>query len=155
MKNLFKKFIAIFALVAIIGSATFINNADAYVPVKGYYKSNGTYVQPYVRSNPNGLKYDNYSWTPSQGLYNKTYGTKGSTWDTPTWTTDPEYYVGKSLYENKNSGSNINLNTTNQNITTKKTVAVPTNATLNYWGDGWTCDSGYYRSNNACVLTQN
>jgi hypothetical protein len=67
--------------------------------VKGYYRSNGTYVAPYVRSNPNGLKYDNYGYTPSQGLYNKTYGTRGGTWDTPTTITDPNYYEGKALYE--------------------------------------------------------
>jgi len=76
-----------------------IFNTDAYVNVKGYYKSNGTYVAPHVRSSPNGLKYDNYSYTPSQGLYNSSYGTKGSIWNTPTWATDPDYYIGKSLYD--------------------------------------------------------
>lgn len=76
--------------------------SDAYVSVKGYYRKDGTYVSPHVRSNPNGLKYDNYGYKPSQGLYNNSYGTRGSTWDTPTWTTDPDYYLGKSLY---NSGS--------------------------------------------------
>ena len=80
-------------------------DADAYVRVKGYYRKDGTYVQPYVRSNPNGLKYDNYSWTPSQGLYNDTYGTRGSDWDTPTWSTDPQYYEGKALYDSGSSGS--------------------------------------------------
>jgi len=73
----------------------------AYVSVKGYYRKDGTYVKPHVRSNPNGLKYDNYSWTPSQGLYNDTYGTRGTYWDTPTYITDPDYYEGKSLYEQK------------------------------------------------------
>jgi len=33
------------------------------VSVKGYYKKNGTYVAPYVRSSPNGLKYDKDSIT--------------------------------------------------------------------------------------------
>jgi hypothetical protein len=32
------------------------------VKVKGYYKSNGTYVAPHVRSSPNSTKTDNYSY---------------------------------------------------------------------------------------------
>jgi len=79
--------------------------AEAYVSVKGYYRSNGTYVAPYVRSNPNGLKYDNYGYKPSDGLYNKTYGTRGATWDTPTYITDPYYYQGKALYESGSTDS--------------------------------------------------
>lgn len=86
---------------------SFAPNADAYVSVKGYYRKDGTYVKPHVRSEPNGLKYDNYSYKPSQGLYNESYGTKGAEWDTPTWTTDPDYYEGKAIYE----GNTVN-NTT-------------------------------------------
>ena len=73
--------------------------AFAYVNVNGYFRSDGTYVRPHVRSNPNGLKFDNYGWTPSQGLYNDTYGTRDEYWDTPTYLTDPDYYEGKTLYE--------------------------------------------------------
>src|SRR3990167_4019434 len=71
------------------------------VSAKGYYKKNGTYVAPYVRSSPNGLKYDNYGYKPSQGLYNKTYGTNGSYWNTPSYITDPNYYKEKSFYDSK------------------------------------------------------
>jgi hypothetical protein len=112
---------------------------DAYVSVKGYYKSNGTYVAPYVRSNPNGLKYDNYSYTPSQGLYNSTYGTRSSYWDTPTYITDPNYYLGKSIY---NSG---NINT--------YYPTTPTCPTNSYY-DGissCTCSYGYVSSGGICV----
>jgi len=80
-------------------------NADAYVSVKGYYRKDGTYVRPHVRSNPNGVKYDNYSWTPSQGRYNDSYGTKDNEWDTPTWTTDPDYYEGKAIYDGNTSNN--------------------------------------------------
>ena len=34
--------------------------ADQYV--HGYYRSNGTYVQPYYRTSPNGTARDNYSF---------------------------------------------------------------------------------------------
>ncbi len=145
MKNLFKKIIII-SLLIIIGQFTVINKADAYVRVKSYFRKDGTYVQSHVRSNPNGLKYDNYSWTPSQGLYNKTYGTRGSTWDTPTWTTDSEYYIGKTIYENNN------LVTPSQTTETKKSdIQIPENASLNYLGNGWVCNSGFYKSGDSCI----
>jgi len=46
-------------LLAIIGImvATY---ADASVYVHGYQRSNGTYVQPHWRSNPDGVKWNNY-----------------------------------------------------------------------------------------------
>jgi hypothetical protein len=139
------------------------NTVEAYVKVNGYYKKNGTYVAPYVRSNPNGLKYDNYSYTPSQGLYNSTYGTKGSNWDTPTYITDPYYYVGKSLYESKSPTLYPTTYTTPTykptvsntsylpiSYTTPKTtetvykpvsVIVPENA--REFGSTWYCKDGY------------
>jgi len=87
---------------------------NAVVNVKGYYRKDGTYVQPHVRSNPNGLKYDNYGWTPSQWLYNDTYGTRDAEWDTPTGITDPDYYTGKIIYEN-NQNSTVNVSSTIDN----------------------------------------
>lgn len=47
--------------------------ADTYV--HGYTKSNGTYVQPHMRSDQNQYKYDNYS---SQGNSNPYTGQQGS-----------------------------------------------------------------------------
>lgn len=78
---------------------------DAYTSVRGYYRSNGTYVKPYVRSNPNGLKYDNYGYSPRQGSYNSTYG-RSTYWNTPTYITDRNYYEGLNIYKsNSYSGS--------------------------------------------------
>lgn len=91
-----------------------IASVNAYASVKGYYRSNGTYVAPYVRSNPNGLKYDNYGYKPSQGLYNSTYGTRGTTWDTPTYITDPNYYTGKSLYDSGLTSYNHQISSNSQ-----------------------------------------
>lgn len=34
------------------------NSSDVYI--KGYYRKNGTYVQPYYRTRPNSIKLDNY-----------------------------------------------------------------------------------------------
>ena len=105
MKNQFKKTLSLLLLVVfLVGSFIVSGYADAYVNVNGYYRKDGTYVRPHVRSDPNGLKYDNYGWKPSDGLYNETYGERGSDWDTPTFITDPDYYEGKRLYENGSSG---------------------------------------------------
>jgi len=53
----------------------FASIAEARVSVKGYVKSNGTYVAPHVRSNPNHSKYDNYS---TRGNINPYTGKKGT-----------------------------------------------------------------------------
>jgi hypothetical protein len=102
-----KKYIVriIFSLVILLGGISFFtNSAQAYVSVKGYYRSNGTYVQPYVRSSPNALRYDNYSYKGGS-LYNKSYysPTKSysSSWYTPSYYTDSYYYGGKSLYSSR------------------------------------------------------
>jgi len=166
------------ALVIIVLTFACISTADAGY-VKGYTKSNGTYVNGYWRSDANGLKYDNYSWTPSQGLYNDTYGTKGSSWDTPTWYTQDDYWQGWNSYSQKNSdftldGYDLYNNTMSipsnsstssyggwvcnsgyvKNYVTNSCdkVIVPANATLNWTGSGWTCNSGYKRNyvTNSC-----
>jgi hypothetical protein len=41
--------------------------ADEYV--HGYYRSNGTYVQPYFRSDPDGNPYNNYSYPGNLNPY--------------------------------------------------------------------------------------
>ncbi len=41
--------------------------ADVYV--HGYYRSNGTYVQPYYRSDPNGTTLDNWSTKGNMNPY--------------------------------------------------------------------------------------
>lgn len=39
--------------------------------VRGYYRKDGTYVQPYIRSNPDGNPYNNYGYP---GNYNPNTG---------------------------------------------------------------------------------
>jgi len=71
--------------------------------VSGYYRSNGTYVRPHYRSNPNGLRYDNYSYRSYQPLYNSSYG-KYSTyrWNTPSYYWQSNYYSGLNSYRFNN-----------------------------------------------------
>lgn len=47
--------------------------ADNYV--NGYYRNNGTYVEPHYKSDSNGTKFDNYS---SQGNTNPYTGKSGT-----------------------------------------------------------------------------
>lgn len=73
--------------------------------VNGYYRSNGTYVNSYYRSNANALKYDNYSYKPSQGLYNSSYNSTknyNSNWYTTTTTTQSNYYQWLNYYKTTN-----------------------------------------------------
>ena len=97
-----KKLIVILLLVSV--SFGFFSSAFAYTSVKGYYRKNGTYVQSYVRSSPNALKYDNYGYSGGS-LYNKSYyaPTKNysSSYYTPSYYTDSSYYQGKSLYDSR------------------------------------------------------
>ena len=73
-------------------------SVDASVWVDGYYRSDGTYVSGHFRSEPNGLKYDNYSWSYGDDLYNDSYYSSGhgSNWYTPSYTWDADYYSGYS-----------------------------------------------------------
>lgn len=57
-------------------------SADAQVSVEGYYRSNGTYVQPHMRSAPNNTTADNWS---TKGNVNPYTGEKGTANPTPRY----------------------------------------------------------------------
>jgi hypothetical protein len=63
-----KMFLTIFALL-LFQTSVF---ADTYV--QGYYRKDGTYVQPHYRSSPDSNLYNNYS---TKGNYNPHTGQKG------------------------------------------------------------------------------
>lgn len=52
-----KLFLLLFGLLAILCSSS----SWAYVHVRGYYRSNGTYVNPHIRTHPDGNPYNNLS----------------------------------------------------------------------------------------------
>jgi hypothetical protein len=66
-----KKFSA--ALVAYFTFFTAVAFADQHV--HGYMRSNGTYVQPYYRSSPNGIVRDNFSYKGNVNPYTGAVGT--------------------------------------------------------------------------------
>ena len=61
----------IFAAILLATAAS----ASAQVHVKGYTRSNGTYVAPYVRSAPDHSIYNNYSTVPNVNPYSGKVGT--------------------------------------------------------------------------------
>jgi hypothetical protein len=68
MKNLFFTIALVFTTKFAIGQSN--------IKVRGYYRSNGTYVQPHYRTSPNNTVYDNWSTYPNVNPYNGNVGTK-------------------------------------------------------------------------------
>ena len=67
MKNAFV--LAVFTLVAAIAVDAMATN------VRGHMRQDGTYVQPYQRTNPDGNQFNNYS---TKGNYNPNTGREGT-----------------------------------------------------------------------------
>lgn len=61
--------------------------ADEYV--NGYYRKDGTYVQPYTRSSPDKTVTNNYSYRGNTNPYTGQTGTNRDTHDTTS-----QYYSG-------------------------------------------------------------
>jgi hypothetical protein len=84
MKKLITAILAVGLLIGFAGAAM----AER---VSGHFRSNGTYVQPYTRSNPNSTVIDNYSF---KGNINPNNGREGTNYyrHSPT----SPYYEGPS-----------------------------------------------------------
>lgn len=81
--------------------------AVADVHVRGYYRSNGTYVQPHYRSSPNGTALDNYS---TRGNVNPYTGKEGTV-NPPIYSYSPSNSIAVPAIKNltptvPNNGSN-------------------------------------------------
>lgn len=83
MKKIIAFALGLFVFLSVLSPAL------AYTTVKGYYRSNGTYVNSYVRSKSNALRYDNYSYKSYQPAYNNSYYK----------TTTSNYYKTPSYYK--------------------------------------------------------
>jgi hypothetical protein len=55
-----RKFLVLILMVFIL-TLGFIKYTEAAVRVRGYFRSNGTYVQPHYRSNTDGYRWNNWS----------------------------------------------------------------------------------------------
>jgi len=91
MKRLGKTFVATSLLVASLIMGSTYAHADVYV--RGYYRSDGTYVQPHYRSSPDGNPYNNYSFPGNLNPYTGKIAPG-----------DPDTYL-KNYYGSGDSGS--------------------------------------------------
>lgn len=77
-------------------------NVFAQVKVRGYTRSNGTYVQPHYRSNPDGNPYNNWSYPGNTNPYTGKVATG-----------DPSTYL-KNYFNNNEKGQSQYSNSSNQ-----------------------------------------
>lgn len=68
------KSIAKFILLTLVLLCSGVSYADTHV--NGYYKKNGTYVEPHYRTAPNNTNLDNYSTKGNTNPYTGKEGTK-------------------------------------------------------------------------------
>jgi hypothetical protein len=85
-----RQLMTILVILVVVCATTL--TADAAVRVRGYYRSNGTYVQPHYRSNPDGNFWNNWSTYPNINPYTGAIGTRrtpsysGSySWSSPSY----------------------------------------------------------------------
>jgi hypothetical protein len=83
MKNL----IAVFGISLVLLTGTVF--ADQYV--NGYYKKDGTYVQPHYRSSPDSSYNNNWSVSPNTNPYSGQQGTRQPTYNDrpPSYNSNP------------------------------------------------------------------
>lgn len=123
-----KRLFLLLCVVVFIGMGLGVNQASA-VHVNGYYRSNGTYVNGYERTAPDGNPYNNYSYP---GNYNPNTGkiTGGN----------PATYLN-NYYSNSGGGSYYSY---------PSTPTCPANSYSNGTGS-CTCNFGYVSSGGGCV----
>lgn len=73
MINIKKIFLSL--MILLVAFFSFTPSSEAVVSVRGYYRSNGTYVAPHYRSDPNSSVYDNWSYKGNVNPYTGKVGT--------------------------------------------------------------------------------
>jgi hypothetical protein len=112
-----KKFFAWFAALAVMFSMVSFSVVNAAVHVNGYYRSNGTYVQPHYRSNPDGNPYNNWSYPGNTNPYTG-----------KTATGNPDTYL-QNYYSGSSSGASSRVISSNQ-VTGLQAISTPTPQTV-------------------------
>jgi len=74
--RLFRCVLTILAIASLTTIAEAKGSRGSSHSVRGYVKKNGTYVQPYRATNPNGTKRDNWSTSGNVNPYTGKPGTK-------------------------------------------------------------------------------
>lgn len=74
-------------------AALIATSATAQVGVNGHYRSNGTYVAPHHRTNPNSTVNDNWTTRPNVNPYTGRAGTRS-----PSYGSTPSYTAPRTAY---------------------------------------------------------
>jgi hypothetical protein len=169
------KRLAIALVISFASSFVAARGGGGSVGVHGYVKSNGTYVQPHMRSAPDGNFNNNWSTSGNVNPYTGEAGKKVS----------PTGGIGSPIYLSPNDiggaapsyvepsdptlrpptpPAHSRLNSYTGQIecdrgyrySTNECVAVqlPANAKINVFGNDWECQRGYRRSGSECVAVQ-
>ncbi len=128
-----KKILAIIFLILFFFVGV-LNFADAAQRVSGYRKKNGTYVQPYYRSNPDGNPYNNWSYPGNTNPYTgKIAPGKSSTYLDNYCKNSPNNSYCSGRYNSKNTKSGIysNQNSPKTTVYTRSNLlALPNNSLI-------------------------
>lgn len=93
-----------------------VSSSYAQTNVRGYYKKNGTYVQPHQRSTRNNTNWDNYSTSGNRNPYNGSNGSRAKDY-TPGAT---NYGAGQSIYTGPQGGQYYYNNSGNKTYVPKQ-----------------------------------
>src|SRR3989344_3994580 len=181
--NFFKKIVQVGVLAVLLVTIFLPNLVSAAVGVKGYYRKDGTYVQPHYRSNPDGNPYNNWSYPGNTNPYTGETA-KGN----PETYLDNYYgsggYVSGSIdntykaieggyksygitscysgYYNKggeckkvpeNGYSLYDTFSCNYGYQKYSDSCVKVPSNSYYNGNTWVCNNGYYKSGDYCAAT--
>jgi len=102
------------AAMLVLGLFVSTTQVEADVSVKGYYKKDGTYVRPHMRSDPDGIFDNNWSTKGNINPYTGEEGTKTSPSDSESYdssydSSEDSYndsedsYSGEDIYSDDNS----------------------------------------------------
>lgn len=87
-------------IVMVIAFCLISSVIQAQVNVKGYYRKNGTFVQPHIRSNPDSVKWNNYGSAKSS----PSYGSQGGFASPETRDSDGDGIANKYDHDDDNDG---------------------------------------------------
>jgi hypothetical protein len=115
----------IFSILSVVGTPYTIDAKS--VRVKGYFRKDGTYVQPHYRSAPDGIKSNNWSYCGNVNPYTGEVGTvdcnstSSSSWSDSgnTTSTSNDTYTGDSSSSSDSSESTTTNKETEKTTTTK------------------------------------
>lgn len=140
-------FIKFITSVSVLGLIAIPLSVMADVSVRGYYRKDGTYVKPHMRSNKDGNFYNNWSTVGNVNPYTGKRGTKAAptySYSSPTYTTTSRCNYPSYQYVDTNVESDVQQMSSVQ--ISNHTHSYPSNVGFN--GVNWT----YFDANNSDVI---